>query len=171
MGVNLLGENWPVGVGLQACRRPLYQTQIPDPPRHCTVTGRGKEIPGLSSYSVLPEMSVWWWWWCVLTHSMRIYTLYVSTVNTMPLCKHAMFTCCIILLWGLFAHSLDFVWWAVVVLWEPSGVEATMVQAWPLDQARGVGLLTGMGRMHFTAPPTTHTRIYSRRELDLAPLI
>ena len=87
----------------------------------------------------------------------------MSTVNREPLCKYTMCICCIILLWGLFARS---VWWAVWMFWERSGVEATAAfstaQGWPLNQACSVGLLTGMGPMHFTAPcdPPHHTHTY-----------
>lgn len=110
----------------------------------------------------------------------------MSTVNRRPLCKYTS-VCCIRLLWGLFACSLGFVWWAVWLFWEQSGVEATTAfstaQAWPLDRACSVGLLTGMALMHFTAPcdppyhPPTHTDTHSwirthtrsRSELNLAP--
>lgn len=62
------------------------------------------------------------------------------------------------------------------MFWEQSGVEATTAfstaQGWPLDRACGVGLLTGMGLKHFTAPcdpPQTHiVEVSSTWPLDLA---
>lgn len=72
-------------------------------PPHCDRKRERAEIPGLSSYSVLPEMSVWYdVCVCVCAYTLYevvyIYVLYMSTVNRVPLCKYTMCICCITLL-------------------------------------------------------------------------